>query len=232
MWLQFKSTRSKSKIRKATARKAAGLAAYIKTNIDKASDGTASAGTGADIYTTGTARALQESQVEAALSLCWTNGGTPSLGILNAFQKRKAATFSGSSSKMSDGDKRKVTNNVEVYIDPLGTEIRFVPCRQAPTNTVFLVDPEYLEFTTLRDFQTKELAKTGVLVNAITPAAAKTAMFDQMAQSHIDYMLSKIPMRRFLEVQEAAAMVAWLSSEDCSFTTGSVFDITGGRSTY
>ena len=78
----------------------------------------------------------------------------------------------------------------------------------------------------------KELAKTGVLVNAITPAAAKTAMFDQMAQSHIDYMLSKIPMGRFLEVQEAASMVAWLSSEDCSFTTASVFDITGGRSTY
>jgi 3-oxoacyl-[acyl-carrier protein] reductase len=78
----------------------------------------------------------------------------------------------------------------------------------------------------------KELAKTGVLVNAITPAAARTAMFDQMAQSHIDYMLSKIPMGRFLEVQEAAAMVAWLSSEDCSFTTGGIFDITGGRSTY
>jgi len=78
----------------------------------------------------------------------------------------------------------------------------------------------------------KELAKTGVLVNAITPAAARTAMFDQMAQTHIDYMLSKIPMGRFLEVQEAAAMVAWLSSEDCSFTTGGIFDITGGRSTY
>jgi 3-oxoacyl-[acyl-carrier protein] reductase len=78
----------------------------------------------------------------------------------------------------------------------------------------------------------KELATKGILVNAITPAAARTAMFDQMAQTHIDYMLSKIPMGRFLQVDEAAAMVAWLASEECSFSTGAVFDITGGRSTY
>ena len=78
----------------------------------------------------------------------------------------------------------------------------------------------------------KELANKGILVNAIAPAAARTAMFDQMSQQHLDYMLSKIPMGRFLEVQEIAAMVSWLSSEDCSFSTGAVFDITGGRSTY
>jgi len=78
----------------------------------------------------------------------------------------------------------------------------------------------------------KEVATKGVLVNAVAPAVAKTAMFAQMTQAHIDYMLGKIPMGRFVEVQEIAAMVAWLSSEDCSFTTGSVFDITGGRSTY
>jgi 3-oxoacyl-[acyl-carrier protein] reductase len=78
----------------------------------------------------------------------------------------------------------------------------------------------------------KELAGKGVVVNAITPAAAKTAMFATMTQTHIDYMLSKIPMGRFLEVSEAAAMVAWLSSEECSFTTGSVVDISGGRATY
>jgi 2-dehydro-3-deoxy-L-rhamnonate dehydrogenase (NAD+) len=78
----------------------------------------------------------------------------------------------------------------------------------------------------------KELATKGVLVNAVTPAVAKTAMFAQMTQQHIDYMLGKIPMGRFLEVEEIAAMVAWLSSEDCSFSTGAVFDITGGRATY
>ena len=78
----------------------------------------------------------------------------------------------------------------------------------------------------------KELAGKNVLVNAVSPAAAKTAMFASMTQQHIDFMLSKIPMGRFLEVGEAAAMVAWLSSEDCSFTTGSVFDLSGGRATY
>lgn len=78
----------------------------------------------------------------------------------------------------------------------------------------------------------KELATKGVLVNAITPAVARTAMFEQMTQAHIDYMLGKIPMGRFLEVQEIAAMAAWLASEDCSFSTGAVFDITGGRATY
>jgi NAD(P)-dependent dehydrogenase (short-subunit alcohol dehydrogenase family) len=78
----------------------------------------------------------------------------------------------------------------------------------------------------------KELATKGVLVNAITPAVARTAMFEQMTQAHIDYMLGKIPMGRLLEVQEIAAMAAWLASEDCSFSTGAVFDITGGRATY
>jgi 2-dehydro-3-deoxy-L-rhamnonate dehydrogenase (NAD+) len=78
----------------------------------------------------------------------------------------------------------------------------------------------------------KELATRGVLVNCLTPAAAKTAMFDTMAQSHIDFMLSKIPMGRFLQVDELAAMVCWLSSEDCAFSTGAVFDISGGRATY
>jgi len=78
----------------------------------------------------------------------------------------------------------------------------------------------------------KELATTGVLVNCITPAAAKTEMFDQMSKQHIDYMLSKIPMNRFVTVDEIAAMAAWLSSEDCSFSTGAVFDISGGRAVY
>ncbi|HEY2561717.1 MAG TPA: SDR family NAD(P)-dependent oxidoreductase [Caldimonas sp.] len=78
----------------------------------------------------------------------------------------------------------------------------------------------------------KELAAKGVLVNAIAPAAAKTAMFATMTQQHIDFMLSKIPMARFIDVGEVAAMVAWIASEDCSFTTGSVFDLSGGRATY
>ena len=78
----------------------------------------------------------------------------------------------------------------------------------------------------------KELAQTGVLVNCVTPAAAKTAIFEQMTQQHIDYMLSKIPMNRFVQVEEIAALVCWLASADCSFSTGAVFDISGGRATY
>jgi NAD(P)-dependent dehydrogenase (short-subunit alcohol dehydrogenase family) len=78
----------------------------------------------------------------------------------------------------------------------------------------------------------KELAKAGVLVNAVTPAAAKTPIFDTMTQQHIDFMLSKIPMARFLEVDEAASMICWLLTEDCAFSTGAVFDLSGGRATY
>jgi 2-dehydro-3-deoxy-L-rhamnonate dehydrogenase (NAD+) len=78
----------------------------------------------------------------------------------------------------------------------------------------------------------KELATTGVLCNCITPAAAKTDIFNQMTEEHIGFMLSKIPMGRFVEVDEIARLVCWLSSDECSFTTGGVFDITGGRSTY
>ena len=78
----------------------------------------------------------------------------------------------------------------------------------------------------------KELATTGVACNCITPAAAQTEMFSQMSAEHINYMKSKIPMNRFVLVEEIAAMIAWLSSEECSFTTGGVFDISGGRATY
>ena len=78
----------------------------------------------------------------------------------------------------------------------------------------------------------KELASYDIAVNCVTPAAAKTALFDQMSQQHIDYMLSKIPRGRFVEVDEIAAMVAFCASADCSFTTGSVIDISGGRATY
>jgi NAD(P)-dependent dehydrogenase (short-subunit alcohol dehydrogenase family) len=78
----------------------------------------------------------------------------------------------------------------------------------------------------------KELADTDIRVNCVTPAAVRTPLFAQMTQSHIDYMLSKIPMGRFGEPQEIAALVTWLSTPECSFSTGAVFDLSGGRSTY
>ena len=78
----------------------------------------------------------------------------------------------------------------------------------------------------------KELATKGVLVNAVAPAAARTAIFDQMSPQHIDFMLGKIPMGRFVEVDEVASLVSWLASAECSFSTGAVFDLSGGRATY
>jgi NAD(P)-dependent dehydrogenase (short-subunit alcohol dehydrogenase family) len=78
----------------------------------------------------------------------------------------------------------------------------------------------------------KELATKNILVNCVTPAAAKTEIFSQMKTEHIEYMLSKIPMNRFVEPHEVAATICWLASEECSFATGAVFDVSGGRATY
>ena len=78
----------------------------------------------------------------------------------------------------------------------------------------------------------KELSESNIMVNCVTPAAVKTSIFEQMTQEHIDFMLSKIPMKRFGTTSEVAALVAWLCSEECSFSTGGVFDLSGGRSTY
>ena len=78
----------------------------------------------------------------------------------------------------------------------------------------------------------KEMARAGVCVNCVTPAAVRTGMFSQMTQAHIDFMLSKIPMGRFGTVEEIAALVCWLCTAECSFSTGAVFDLSGGRAVY
>ena len=78
----------------------------------------------------------------------------------------------------------------------------------------------------------KEVAKTGIRINCVTPAAVRTPMFDQITQEHIDFMLSKIPLGRLGQPEEIAAMIAWMCSEECSFSTGAAFDLSGGRSTY
>ncbi len=78
----------------------------------------------------------------------------------------------------------------------------------------------------------KELAKTDIRVNCVTPAAVRTAIFDQMTQEHIDFMLSKIPLGRFGGIDEVSALICWLASEEASFSTGAVFDVSGGRATY
>jgi NAD(P)-dependent dehydrogenase (short-subunit alcohol dehydrogenase family) len=78
----------------------------------------------------------------------------------------------------------------------------------------------------------KELARTEIRVNCVTPAAIHTAIFSQMSQNHIDFMLSKIPIGRFGKIEEVTSLVCWLASEECSFSTGAVFDVSGGRATY
>jgi hypothetical protein len=144
------------------ARKLAGIPTYIKTNISKDAGGTAATGDGSDIYTdSGTTRALEESHVEAALSLAWDNGGQPTKGFMNSFQKRKFASFSGSSSKNLDGASRKVVNSVDFYIDPLGNEVSLVPCRHMPTDMIYFIDPEFVKVCPLRNWQSWDLAKTG-----------------------------------------------------------------------
>lgn len=144
-----------------TAREVGGLQAWVKTSTDIASDATAATGDGTDAHTDGTARALTESMVEGVLASAWSNGGMPSMGVCNAFQKRKFANFSGNSTAQRQAEDKTITNAVDVYIDPLGNEIRLVPDRYAPTDVVYFIDPEYLKFSTLRDFHTKDLAKTG-----------------------------------------------------------------------
>jgi hypothetical protein len=143
------------------ASECAGLQAYILTNTSKASDAVAATGDGSDAHTDGTARVLTETMVETVLASAWSNGGNPTKGFLGSFQKRKFATFSGSSTKMSDGDKRKVVNSVDFYVDPLGNEVSLVPCRHVPADVIYFVDPEYVKFATLRNFRSWDLAKSG-----------------------------------------------------------------------
>lgn len=144
-----------------TARKLAGLQTWIVTNQSIASDATAATGDGSDAHTDGTARALTESMFEAVLASCWTNGGNPTKAYMNSFQKRKTAAFSGNSTPYHDKSERKVYNSVDVYIDPLGNEVRMIPNRFAPTDVVFFVDPEYVEITELRPFQILDIPRQG-----------------------------------------------------------------------
>lgn len=144
-----------------TARVLGGLQAWVKTNTSIASDATASAGNGSDIHTDGTARALQESFFETVLASAWDEGAEPSIGYLNKFQKRKIAAFTGNQTTMGKAEDRKVINSVDVYVDPLGNEVKLVPARQCPTDVVHFVDPEFAALAVLRDFQSTDLAKTG-----------------------------------------------------------------------
>lgn len=144
-----------------TARQLSGAQAWIVTNQNIASNSSAATGDGTDIHTDGTARALQESFVEEVLGEAWNSGGNPTLGILGKNQKQKFAAFSGNATRTHDGETKKITNTIDVYIDPLGNEIRLVPDRFCPTDVVYFFDTELVAFSVLDDFHSTDLAKTG-----------------------------------------------------------------------
>jgi len=143
------------------ARECAGMQAWIATNRSIAADATGATGDGSDAHTDGTARALLESYATTVLAACWSSGGMPTVAFMNSFQKQKFAGFSGNATRTNDGTKKTIVNTVDIYIDPLGNEVRLVPERQAPADVVYFVDLENVAFATLRDFQTSDLAKTG-----------------------------------------------------------------------
>jgi hypothetical protein len=145
-----------------TAREAAGMPAWLITNLSKAGDATAATGDGTDAFTTGTTRALTESLVEAALALAWDSGGSPTWASLGSFQKRKFAAFTGNTSRTQEvKSSGKLVNSVDVYVDPLGNEIELVPNRHCVAGIITFVDPAYVKFSTLRNFFSQNLAVTG-----------------------------------------------------------------------
>lgn len=143
------------------ARRLGGLQSWIATNANIASDATAATGDGSDAHTDGTARALQESFFEDALGQAWDSGGMPSIGVLNKFQKQKVANFSGNATRNVNAQDKKLVNTVDIYVDPLGSEISIVPDRFVPADVVYFLDPDYAALAVLRDFASYDLAKTG-----------------------------------------------------------------------
>lgn len=143
------------------ASECAGAQAWIVTNTSYAADATPATGDGSDAHTDGTARAIQESFVETVLGNAWNSGGNPTMGILGKAQKQAFAAFSGNATRTHSGETKKITNTIDIYIDPLGNEVRLVPDRFCPTDVVYFFDPEMVAFAVLRDFQSTDLAKTG-----------------------------------------------------------------------
>jgi len=145
------------------ARKVAGAQAWITTNTSVAGDATASTGDGSDAHTDGTARALQESFFTDALGTAWDNGGEPTMGVMGKAQKLAIAGFNGNATRTEDGTSKKITNTVDIYIDPLGNEVRMVPDQFCPTDVVYFLDLEHMALATLpgRDAHSVKLAKTG-----------------------------------------------------------------------
>ena len=143
-----------------TAREMAGFPAYIITNYSKASGGTLATGDGTDAYTDGTARAFTEDLLQAALELAYTNGGNPSLGLVNAFNKRKVSLFAGNATRFDKSEDKKLVAAIDVYVGDFHT-IDFKPSRFLETDMCYLVDPEYAAVAWLRPLEVQPLAISG-----------------------------------------------------------------------
>lgn len=143
-----------------TAREMAGFPAWIITNYSKASGGTLATGDGTDAYQDGTARVFTEDLLQAALELAYTNGGNPSLGLVNAFNKRKVSGFAGNAVRQDKSEDKKLVAAIDVYVGDFHT-IEFKPSRFLETDMCYLVDPEYAAVAYLRPFEVNELAISG-----------------------------------------------------------------------
>lgn len=143
-----------------TARKTAGLSTWLKDNVDKASGGTNPTGDGSDTYSTGTARAFAEASLLAVSQSCYTNGGSPSLLVLGAFNKRVASGFAGNQNRNVDAGDKRLVNSISVYEDDFNT-MKIVADRFSPSSEGYLIDTEYVKVAYLRPFDTWDLATTG-----------------------------------------------------------------------
>lgn len=143
-----------------TARKSAGFPTWMSVNSDRGSGGANPTGDGTDAATDGTQRAFQESQLQAVSQSCFTNGGSPSLLVVGAFNKRVASGFSGNQNRNVDASEKKLVNSISVYEDDFNT-LKIVPDRFSRSRDALLVDPEFAHVAYLRGFETTNLAKTG-----------------------------------------------------------------------
>ncbi len=143
-----------------TAREMAGFPAYIITNYSKASGGTLATGDGTDAYAAGSARVFTEDLLQAALELAYTNGGNPSMGVVNAFNKRKVSLFAGNATRFDKSEDKKLVASIDVYVGDFHT-IEFKPSRFSEIAMCYLVDPEFAAVAYLRPLEVNPLAIAG-----------------------------------------------------------------------
>lgn len=143
-----------------TARELASVQSWIKTNVDKASDGTNPTGDGTDARTDGTQRAFTEDQLKAVMQSCWEQGGNPTVLMTGGYNRRVASGFTGNSTRFDTGEDKKLTATIDFYVSDFGT-VKLVPNRFMRSRDALVLDMDYWAIAYLRPFSTYDLAKTG-----------------------------------------------------------------------